>query len=335
MKKKVALVTGGFSGEAEVSYKSAKNIERQIDKEKFDVFVIDICKDGWIYRATDDTPQNVDKNDFSIIVNSQKIHFDVALMCIHGTPGEDGKLPGYFDLVGLPYTSCDAATAAITFNKRFTVALAAINDVHVADSVLVFKDSGYKLEEIKNLHFPVFVKPNNGGSSVNTFKIVSYDEKVLKESIDKALEADGQVLIEEFIKGRELTVGVYKLNNEIFVLPMSEVLMPSTNADHEFFDFEAKYSGKTQEITPANVDEEIKTKINKAAENLYNALNCKGIVRIDFIYDTEQKIPYMLEINTVPGQTDASFVPQQVRAAGKDLGKLYTGFLEEAMNTKK
>ncbi len=333
MKKKVALVTGGFSGEAVVSYKSAKNIESLIDKEKFDVHVIDICDEGWMYTEGEERKQ-VDKNDFSIQLNGEKINFDAALMCIHGAPGEDGKLPGYFDLIGLPYTSCDAAIGAITFNKRFTVALASINGITVANSVLVIKGTDYHFDKIKNLNFPVFVKPNNGGSSVATSKVVKYDEALLKEAIDKAFEADKQVLVEEFIKGRELTVGVYKLHGETVVLPMSEVVM-NTNADHEFFDFEAKYSGKTTEITPADVDDEIKSKINSAAEILYDSLNCKGIVRIDFIYDTDKKIPYMLEINTIPGQTDASFIPQQMRAAGKDLGAVYTEFLNEAIVSKK
>ncbi len=334
MKRRIALVTGGFSGEAVISYKSAKNIETQIDKDKFDVYTIDICKEGWLYVSEDGSRQEVDKNDFSIVVNGQKLHFDAALMCIHGSPGEDGKLPGYFDLIGLPYTSCDAAIGAITFNKRFTVALAAINGITVAGSVLVIKDNGYQLDKIKHLRFPVFIKPNNGGSSVATSKVVSYDEEKLKAAINKAFEADKQVLVEEFIKGRELTVGVYKLHGETVVLPMSEVIL-KPKSEEEYFDFEAKYSGKTEEITPALVDDEIKEKINKAAEILYDALNCKGIVRIDFIYDTEKKLPYMLEINTVPGQTDASFIPQQINAAGKSLTSVYTGFLEEAIASGK
>ena len=333
MKKKVALVTGGFSDEALVSYKSAKNIEGIIDKEKFDIYVIDICEEGWMYTEGQKRKQ-VDKNDFSIELNGEKINFDVALMCIHGTPGEDGKLPGYFDLIGLPYTSCDAAVSAITFNKRFTIALASINGINVANSVLVIKGADYHFDTIKNFKFPVFVKPNNGGSSVATSKVVEYDEALLKEAIDKAFEVDKQVLVEEFIKGRELTVGVYKLNAETVVLPISEVIM-NTTANHEFFNFEAKYSGRTTEITPADVDDEIKSKINSAAEILYDSLNCKGIVRIDFIYHTDKKILYMLEINTIPGQTDTSFIPQQMRAAGKDLGAVYTDFLNEAIASKK
>lgn len=332
MKKKVALITGGLSHEAQISYKSAKNVALQIDDKKFETFLIDIRKDGWFYKDNNGQEQLVDKNDFSINKNGEKILFDVALMCIHGTPGEDGKLLAYFDLINLPYTTCSASVSAITMNKRMTVALAALNDIKVANSVLQIKGSSIAIESIKKLKFPIFIKPNSGGSSIETKKIVSFDRQRIQQAIeDIFLVANDDVLIEEFISGREFTVGVYKEKDKIVVLPMSEVILNRQN-NEDFFDFEAKYNGKTIEITPAKVEETISSQIKSISEKVYNIFNCEGVVRIDFIYNEEEKLAYMLEINTVPGQTDTSFIPQQLRAAGKDIMAFYTLLIEQALN---
>lgn len=324
MKKKIALVTGGYSGEAEISYKSAVTVSNNVDREKFDVYLIDINPNGWTYEDENGNKSAVDRSDFSIIANGQKITFDAALMCIHGTPGEDGKLQGYFDMLHLPYTSCDAATSALTFNKRFTVAVAAFAGIKVARSVLLIRNKFENADEIvSSLKFPVFVKPNNGGSSIGMSKVNSASEE-LGSAIEKAFREDEQVLVEEFIKGREFTIGVFRTKGRLITLPITEII-----SKKDFFDFEAKYLGMSEEITPARVDESIAEKVRTAATKVYQVLNCRGIVRIDFIYSEEAGEPYMLEVNTVPGQSEASIVPQQVKAMGWTLKDFYTALIEE------
>jgi D-alanine-D-alanine ligase len=325
MKKRIALVTGGYSGEAEISYKSAVTVHDNLDKEKFEVFKIDITPRGWFFTDINGTKTAVDRNDFSFTTDNQKISFDAVLMCIHGNPGEDGRLQGYFDMLKIPYTSCDAATSAVTFNKRYTVAVASFNGIRVARSELLIKNKFTNPEKIINtLQFPVFVKPNNGGSSIGMSKVNSASEE-LGAAIDKAFNEDDQVLIEEFIEGREFTIGVFKKQGEIITLPITEVI-----SKKDFFDYEAKYLGKSEEITPAIVDEVIAEKIRAAAKKIYGIFNCRGIVRIDFIYNEKVAEPFMLEINTVPGQSAASIVPQQVKAAGWTLQEFYTALIEEA-----
>lgn len=322
-KPRIAFLTGGYSGEAQISYQSAKTIEKNIDTQKFDYYKIDITPQGWFYEKNG-KKTGVDKNDFSILVEGQKIHFDAVLIGIHGTPGEDGKLQGYFDLLRLPYTSCDCAISALTFNKRYTVAVAAFSGIKVANSVLLFKSDYQSPDEmVTNLRFPVFVKPNNGGSSIGMSK-VNFPSEELGEAIEKAFREDEQVLVEEFIKGRELTIGVFKSKGKVIALPITEIITKK-----EFFDFEAKYLGASEEITPANISNDLASQIKEEAIKIYQIFNCKGIVRIDFIYNEEEQQPYMLEINTVPGQTEASLVPQQVKAMGWTLMDFYTALIEE------
>lgn len=327
MKKKIALVTGGFSGEAQISYKSAVTIYNNLDKARFDVYKIDISKDGWVYEDEKGSKSAIDKNDFSINTGNEKIRFDAVFLGMHGTPGEDGKLQGYFDLLQIPYTSCNAATSAITFNKRYTVAVAGMSGIQVAKSVHLFKHSGYNVQAIlQNLQLPYFVKPNNGGSSIGMSKVTAADG--LEAALQKAFGEDDQVLVEEMIQGREFTVGVYKAGGNIHVLPMTEV-----TAHNEFFDFEAKYGGKSSEVTPAQMDESWRQKIEDAARKIYTVFDCRGVVRIDFIYNEEKGEPFMLEINTVPGQSEASIIPQQVAAAGSNLQDFYTSLLTEVLKS--
>ncbi|MGI8950275.1 MAG: D-alanine--D-alanine ligase [Chitinophagaceae bacterium] len=326
MKKKIALVTGGYSGEAEISYKSAVTVGNNIDTEKFEVYKIDIAPSGWIYTDESEKKIAVDRSDFSINADGKKISFDAALMCIHGTPGEDGKLQGYFDMLKIPYTSCDAATSAITFNKRFTVAVAAFGGINVSRSVLFNKNNFNIADElVKQLNFPLFVKPNNGGSSIGMSKINSHSEE-LGAAIEKAFKEDEEVLVEEFIKGREFTIGVFKTKNEVITLPITEII-----SKKDFFDYDAKYLGMSDEITPAKVEEIIAEKIRLVAKKIYELFNCRGIVRIDFIYDEEKQEPFMLEVNTVPGQSEASIVPQQIKAMGWLLKDFYTVLIEESL----
>ena len=325
MKKKIALVTGGLSGEAEISYKSAITVGNNVDREKFDVYRIDINPKGWWYEAEDGSRSKVNRDDFSITANGQQINFDAVLLCIHGTPGEDGKLQGYFEMLHLPYTSCDAATSALTFNKRYTVAVASFGGIHVAKSLHLFKHTPLAISQISaQLQLPVFVKPNNGGSSIGMSKVNKVEE--LQAALDNAFKEDDQILIEEFISGREFTIGVFKTKGEIIVLPITEV---TTN--NEFFDFEAKYQGKSEETTPAKIDESVADKLRTAALRVYEILNCRGVVRIDFIYNEAKNEPYMLEVNTVPGQSAASVIPQQVKVKGWTLKEFYTAVIEEAL----
>ncbi|ULQ52904.1 D-alanine--D-alanine ligase [Flavihumibacter fluvii] len=324
----IAFLTGGYSGEAEISYLSAKTIEKNIDPARYEVFKIDIRKDGWVYTHTNGKVYFIDKNDFSLLIDGVPVYFDAVLIGIHGTPGEDGKLQGYFDMLGIPYTSCDAATSALTFNKRYTVAVAAFAGIHVARSLHLFKDRKIAVDEIAaTLQFPVFVKPNNGGSSIGMSKVNAADG--LAAALDKAFHEDDQVLVEEFIAGREFTIGVFRSQGKIITLPFTEII-----AKNEFFDFEAKYHGKSEEITPAVVDEAVAEKVRAAARQVYEVFNCRGVVRIDFIYNEAKGAPYMLEINTVPGQSEASIVPQQVRAMKWTLQDFYSALIDDALALK-
>jgi len=326
MKKKIALVTGGYSGEATISYRSAKTIYNNLDKEQFDVYTIDINPQGWFYENNGEKI-SIDKNDFSLTVQGQKITFDGVFIGMHGTPGEDGKLQGYFDTLGIPYTSCNAATSAITFNKRYTVAVAAMGGIHVAKSIHLFKHTAYNTDNIlQQLRLPYFVKPNNGGSSIGMSKVTAANQ--LEEALQKAFAEDSQVLVEEMIEGREFTVGVFKTGGEITVLPITEV-----ETQNEFFDFEAKYEGKSLETTPAAISDQWKENIEQAARKIYSVFNCAGVVRIDFIYNEAAGAPYMLEINTVPGQSEASVIPQQVREKGWSLTHFYALLVNESLTT--
>jgi D-alanine-D-alanine ligase len=324
MKKNIALVTGGFSGEAVISYKSAVTIDNNLDREKFNVYKIDVRPEGWFYELADGRKTEINKNDFSLQIDGQPVKFDVVFIGMHGTPGEDGKLQGYFDTLDIPYTSCDAATSALTFNKRFTVAVAAFSGIHVAKSELLIKNNFQNPDEVAGkLRFPVFVKPNNGGSSIGMSKVNQPSDE-FGAAVEKAFKEDDQVLIEEFISGREFTIGVFRSKGKIIVLPITEVI-----SKKDFFDYEAKYEGASSEITPAEIDEVVADKIRNAAAKIYQVFNCRGVVRIDFIYNEEQKQPFMLEINTIPGQSEASIVPQQVQSMGWSLKEFYTKLVEE------
>lgn len=326
MKKKVALVTGGLSGEAQISYKSAITVNSNLDRNKFEVYQIDINPSGWWYTPENGAPQKVNRDDFSITDGGSKINFEVVLLCIHGTPGEDGKLQGYFDMLGLPYTSCDAATSALTFNKRYTVAVAAFGGISVANSMHLFKHTPVSPENIlAKLQLPVFVKPNNGGSSIGMSKVTTAD--ALAPALEKAFKEDTQVLVEEFISGREFTIGVFKTNGALQVLPITEI-----ETSNEFFDFEAKYQGKSVETTPAIINATMQEQLESAAKRVYEVLNCRGVVRVDFIYNEQKSLPYMLEVNTVPGQSAASVIPQQVKAMGMSLQDFYTSIIEASLN---
>lgn len=326
--KHIALVTGGYSGEAVISYKTASTIQQHLDKNLFHTYWIDITPEGWFYVAADNSKTAVDRNDFSILINGVKQQFDAAFIALHGTPGEDGKLQGYFDMLGLPYTSCNALTSAITFNKRVATAVAGAAGIPVAKSVLVLKNEldAWK-EKVAHLSFPVFVKPNNGGSSIGMSK-VDQGGDVLQLALEKAFKEDNQVLVEEMIVGREFTVGVFKSDGIVSVLPITEVV---ADAGMPFFDFEAKYQGKSTETTPAKIPPEWASLISETAKKVYQTFQCRGVVRIDFIFQSSEKQPYMLELNSIPGQSEMSIIPQQVLANGWSLRDFYTRLLLDCL----
>jgi D-alanine-D-alanine ligase len=323
----IAFLTGGYSGEAVISYKSAVTIMNNLDLNRYTVYKIDITREGWFHEGKNGRKTEVDRNDFTLTPEGRKIRFDAVLIGIHGEPGEDGKLQGYFDLLNIPYSGCDAATSALTFNKRFTVAVAAFNGINVARSEILIRNRFENPEQITSrLQFPVFVKPNNGGSSIGMSKVNKPSEE-LGAAIERAFGVDDQILVEEFITGREFTVGVFRSKGEIITLPLTEV-----KSKKEFFDFEAKYTaGLNEETTPAVVEESIANKIRATARKIYQVFNCGGVIRIDFIYNEKAGEPFMLEINTVPGQSEASIVPQQLRAAGWTLKDFYGALIEEAL----
>lgn len=327
MRKTIALLTGGTTGEWVISVKSAATIAQNLDADKFDVYKIMLTQQGWFYEPADSVKIEVDRNDFSLTLNGKKVKFDGVFIAIHGSPGEDGKLQGYFDMLDLPYTTCDAMTSAITMNKGYTKAIVGdIDQLKVAKSVQIFKNASYNIEQIKrDLKLPYFVKPNNGGSSIGMSKVTRPDD--LEAAITKAFAEDSQILIEEFISGREFTIGVVKLDGKITVLPATEV-----ETAKEFFDFEAKYTpGVATETTPAKIRPETRDRVAKIAEAIYVKLNCIGVVRIDFILSGDEEGFYFIEINTIPGQTGTSFIPQQVAAMGMKLNDFYTKLLRETV----
>jgi D-alanine-D-alanine ligase len=325
-KKKVALVAGGYSGEYVISIGSANVAEKCIDPKRFEVYKIIVTREKWAYTSPVGKEYLINKDDFSLKIGRKKITFDVALLIIHGTPGEDGKLQSYFDMQGIPYTSCDAITSALTFNKRWTVATAAFSGIKVANSAHLFKGNPVNVEDIlKDLTLPVFVKPNNGGSSIGMSLVTKASD--LEDAIAKAFKEDNQVLVEQFIKGREFTVGCMRTKGELVALPICEVVSKKA-----FFDYEAKYSaGMSEEIIPAPIPDEQTKILHDTVKKVYQIFNCKGIVRVDFIWNEADNQPYMLEINTVPGQSEASIVPKMVKAYGWTMKEFYSRQIDECL----
>lgn len=321
--KKIALLAGGYTGEYEVSVNSAKNIANNLDKAKYDVYTIFINRDRWFHESADG-PVDIDKNDFSLELSGEKIKFDFAFITVHGTPGEDGKMQGYFDMLGIPYNTCDATTSAICMNKSYTKAIVqGIHKMHTARSLRLLERDMHDVAIVTaSLKFPLFIKPNNGGSSVGMSKV--YNVAGLPDAIKRAFDEDNQILVEEFIKGREFSIGVVRLHGKLTVLPATEII-----SSKDFFDYEAKYTaGVSKEITPADLPAQKNDEIAAIVTEIYLRLNCHGMVRIDFILQEETNDFYFIEVNTTPGQSAASLIPQQVRAAGMDVGEFYGALIE-------
>ncbi|MEO6523279.1 MAG: D-alanine--D-alanine ligase [Mucilaginibacter sp.] len=325
--KNIALLAGGYSGEYEVSIKSAKYVAANLKADKYKVYTILVTRERWFYVTESNEEISIDRNDFSLTLNGGKIKFDFAFITVHGTPGEDGKLQGYFDMIGIPYNTCDATTSAITMNKAYTKAIVnGVDGLHTAKSMQLFQHDGHDVASIAaRLKFPLFIKPNNGGSSVGMSKV--HNVAGLPQALERAFREDHQILVEEFIKGREFSVGIVRLHGELKVLPATEILTTK-----DFFDYEAKYTdGVTKEVTPADLSPEQYKTINRIVADVYLRLNCHGMTRLDFILQEETGDFYFIEINTTPGQTANSLIPQQVRAAGIDIQEFYDALVVGGM----
>lgn len=325
MKKKIAIIAGGDSGEYPVSIKSASMVSKEIDRSKYSVYLIEIEASNWIYRDKKWGEIQVDKNDFTLNIAGEKIHFDLIFNMIHGSPGENGKLQGYFDILGLPYTSSNAVTSALTFNKAYCNHIVRGTGVAVSKNVHLFKRHKCDLETlIQHINLPAFIKPNQGGSSVGMSKVSKVKE--LKPALDKAFAEDDEILIEEYIKGRELTCGVFDYQGEVMRFPVTEII-----SKNDFFDYEAKYNKAfAEEITPAQISSELTQEIQETSARLYRVLNCKGVVRFDYI-STDDTL-WFLEVNTVPGMSNESIIPQQIQAMGYSLKEFYSMIIEEALS---
>lgn len=327
---------GGFSGEHQISINSGCQVYESLDKSKYNVYkiVVGELTDGtidrqqWYWLADDGSHRPIDRADFTVTDNGQKVHFDLAFIIIHGNPGENGVMQGYFDLLGIKYTTCGFYTSSLTFNKGYCNAVVrSYHIVKVAKSRLYYKGQHVDQRDIADrLGYPVFVKPASGGSSVATTKVKHPED--LMAAVDEAFTEDDAVLIEEFVQGREFDCGVMKIHGKKYVFPITEII-PLGN--HEFFDYAAKYDGFSDEVTPANVDASIADEIQDVSSKLYDLLNCRGVVRFDYIYDEERQRLTFLEVNTIPGQSAESIVPKQARAMGISTAQLYEMIIDDAL----
>jgi len=317
--KRIAVVCGGYSGESIVSMRSADMIMTHIDRSKFNPTKVVISRKTW-HAEIDGAEVMVDKNDFSVTHLGEKITFDGAFIIIHGTPGEDGLLQGYFAMLAIPHTTGDVLNMATTFNKKATTRILGQLGYLVAKSMVLRKDEPYSASFIsQSLGLPCFVKPNCGGSSIGTSRVNTSDEIHL--ALDKAFSEDSQVIIEQFIQGTEVTCGVIKLMGKATALPITEIVSKNT-----FFDFEAKYNGASEEITPARIEPTIYDRIQRISEDIYQKMHCRGMIRIDYLIPEEG--PYVVEINTVPGFTEASIIPQQAAVIGISKTELISAVIE-------
>jgi len=324
MKKNIAIVAGGDSSEVVVSLKSAAGLHSFMDKQRYNLFIVTIVGQKWQVEWSDTEKLTIDKNDFSFIRNTVKTNFDFAYITIHGTPGENGILQGYFELIGLPYSCCGVLAAAITFNKFTCNQYLKGFGVKVAESMVLRASQTVTDEEVADkIGFPCFVKPNVGGSSFGVTKVKTLEQ--VQPAINHAFAEGSEVMIEAFLAGTEITCGVYKTKTKSQVLPVTEVV-----SENEFFDFDAKYKGQVQEITPARISDALTERVQKLTSAIYDILGCKGIVRIDYII-SEGEIINLLEVNTTPGMTTTSFIPQQIAAAGLDIKDVMTEIIENEL----
>ena len=332
MKKTIAIVAGGDSSEHDVSLRSAEGIHSFLDKERYEVYIIEIKGMTWEAHLKDGSRSNVDRNDFSFMEGGKRIRPDFAYITIHGTPGENGILQGYFDLIHLPYSTSDVLVEAMTFNKFTLNQYLKGFGVSVSESLIVRKGFEHLVTDDEIIGLPCFVKPNAGGSSFGVTKVKSADQ--IHEAILKAMRESDEVMVEAFMEGTEISQGCYKTQEKEVVLPATEVV-----SDNEFFDYNAKYNGQVREITPARLKEETAERVSLITSMIYDILGCSGIIRVDYIIThttdengKERERINMLEVNTTPGMTATSFIPQQVRAAGMDMKDVLTDIIENKLS---
>ena len=323
LKRNIAIVCGGDSSEHDVSLRSAQGLYSFFDKERYNVYIVDIKGQDWHVELPGGITARIDRNDFSFVEDGKAKWFDYAYITIHGTPGENGILQGYFDLIGIPYSTSGVLVEAMTFDKFVLNQYLRGYSVAVADSLLIRQ--GYEQlvsdDEIEQrIGMPCFVKPAADGSSFGVSKVKNKDQ--LAPAIRKAMLESDEIMVEQFLEGTEISIGVYKTREKSVVLPATEVV-----TQNEFFDYDAKYNGQVQEITPARLSEDVTRRVREITSHIYDILHCNGIIRIDYIISKDGKI-FMLEVNTTPGMTPTSFIPQQVRAAGLDMKDVLSDIVE-------
>lgn len=323
MKKNIAIIMGGFSSEVDISLKSGNVVYKHLNRKKYNLFQVHILKNKWVYVDDYQNEFAIDKNDFSVTVNNNKIIFDCVFNAIHGTPGEDGKILAYFDLIGQKHTSAPFYQMALTFNKRDTLSVVKHYGVATANSIYLNKGDQINTDKIiTKVGLPCFIKPNNAGSSFGISK--AYTEKDILIGIEKAYKEDSEILIESFLDGTEVSVGVIQYKENTKVLPITEII-----SENDFFDYEAKYEGKSQEITPARISETEQVAVEKVAKKVYEILNMSGFSRSEYILVNGE--PHFLEMNTVPGLTEESLLPQQANEANVSLSDLFDNAIESAL----
>lgn len=322
MKKNVAVLMGGFSSEKEISLKSGEVIYENINRLKYQPYKIIVKKENWIYLNDKNEKSNVNLEDFSIISNNTKIKLEIAFIIIHGSPGENGLIQSYFELKNIPYTGCDPYTSALTFNKRDCLSVLEKYNIPTANSFHINKNENFKIESIiQKVGLPCFVKANRSGSSFGVYKV--YEENELKKSINKALDYDDEVLIESFLDGIEVSVGVMNYQNKVKVFGITEII-----TENDFFDYDAKYNGNSKEITPANISEKQKQIVTNLSIKIYKKLGMKGFTRSEFIIIND--IAYFLEINSIPGMTNESIFPKQAQTSGISITQLCDEIINQA-----
>ena len=321
MKRTIAIVAGGDTSEYEVSLRSAQGIYSFIDKEKYTLYIVGMHGLDWHVRLDDGRTLPVDRNDFSFQLDGQKVKFDFAYITIHGTPGEDGRLQGYFDMLRIPYSCCGVLAAALTYDKFACNQYLHAYGVRIAESLLLRQGQTITDDEVvEKIGLPCFIKPSLGGSSFGVTKVKTREQ--IQPAIAKAFDEAQEVVVEAFMDGTELTCGCYKTRDKSVVFPITEVV-----SHNEYFDYKAKYNGESDEITPARISDELTDRVKKLTSAIYDILGAQGIIRVDYIVTEGDKIN-LLEVNTTPGMTATSFIPQQVRAAGLDLKDVMTDIIE-------
>jgi len=324
MKKKIAVVMGGYSSEYQISLKSGSVVCEHLDKDLYEVYAIHILKDKWVYVDDNSVEYPIDKSDFSVSVDDEIISFDVVFNAIHGHPGEDGILIAYFELLGIPHTSDTSYKMGLTFNKRDCLSVVNAYGIAHAKSYYLNKGDNFETQKIVDkVGLPCFVKANRAGSSYGITKV--YEAGKLKQALEVAFKEDDEVLIEEYLDGTEVSVGVITYKGDVKVLPITEIV-----SENDFFDFEAKYQGKSQEITPARITKEQETQVNELAKKVYTSLRLEGFSRAEYIFNNG--IPHFIEINTVPGLTAESILPQQAKKAGISLKELFGNMVEKTLS---